>query len=65
MVISTMHPPIILVLFTRDFAGASGFPGDKNSASSMVFDDPRFCDAGTVTGFFTSCFIGDGDFGVW
>ncbi|MCK7579737.1 MAG: hypothetical protein MZV65_31270 [Chromatiales bacterium] len=38
-------------MFTRGFAGASGFPGDKNSASSTVSDDPRFGGAGTVTRF--------------
>ena len=60
-----MHPPIILVLFTRGFAGASGSPGDKNSASSTVSVDPRSGGAGIVTGFFALCFIGDGDFGLW
>ena len=65
MIISTIPPPIILILFTRGFAGASGFPGDKNSASSTVSDDPRFGGAGTVTGFFASFFIEDGVFGVW
>ena len=57
---STMHPPIILVLFTRDFAGASGFTGDKNSASSTVSDDTRPGGAGSVTGFFASRFMEDG-----
>jgi len=37
--VSTMHATKILLLFTRGFAGALCFPGDKNSTSSTVPDD--------------------------